>query len=49
MSGVSSAEEESTGEIRVLLVDDQELVRAGFRIILNSEPGIEVVGEAASG
>jgi DNA-binding NarL/FixJ family response regulator len=33
----------------VLLVDDQELVRAGFRIILNSEPGIDVVGEAASG
>jgi DNA-binding NarL/FixJ family response regulator len=33
----------------VLLVDDQELVRAGFRIILNSEPGIEVVGEAANG
>jgi DNA-binding NarL/FixJ family response regulator len=35
--------------IRVLLVDDQELVRAGFRIILQSEPGIEVVGEATSG
>jgi DNA-binding NarL/FixJ family response regulator len=34
---------------RVLLVDDQELVRAGFRIILNSEPGIEVVGEASNG
>ena len=34
---------------RVLLVDDQELVRAGFRIILNSEPGIKVVGEAANG
>ena len=33
----------------VLLVDDQELVRAGFRIILKSEPGIEVVGEAANG
>jgi DNA-binding NarL/FixJ family response regulator len=33
----------------VLLVDDQELVRAGFRIILNSEPGIDVVGEAANG
>jgi len=33
----------------VLLVDDQDLVRAGFRIILNSEPGIEVVGEAANG
>jgi len=35
--------------IRVLLVDDQALVRAGFRIILESEPGIEVVGEAADG
>jgi DNA-binding NarL/FixJ family response regulator len=35
--------------ISVLLVDDQELVRAGFRIILNSEPGIEVIGEAANG
>lgn len=35
--------------IRVLLVDDQELVRSGFRIILDSEPGIEVVGEAADG
>ncbi|MCW4385583.1 response regulator transcription factor [Salinibacterium sp. SYSU T00001] len=34
---------------RVLLVDDQDLVRAGFRTILQSEPGIEVVGEAASG
>ena len=33
----------------VLLVDDQELVRAGFRIILQSEPGIEVVGEAGDG
>jgi DNA-binding NarL/FixJ family response regulator len=33
----------------VLLVDDQELVRAGFRIILQSEPGIEVVGEASNG
>lgn len=35
--------------IRVLLVDDQALVRSGFRIILESEPGIEVVGEASDG
>jgi DNA-binding NarL/FixJ family response regulator len=33
----------------VLLVDDQAMVRTGFRLILESEPGIEVVGEAADG
>jgi DNA-binding NarL/FixJ family response regulator len=35
--------------IRVLLADDQALVRAGFRMILKAEPGIEVAGEAADG
>ena len=35
--------------IRVLLVDDQRLVRTGFRMILRAEPDIEVVGEAADG
>ena len=35
--------------IRVLVADDQALVRAGFRMILKAEPGIEVVGEAADG
>lgn len=35
--------------VRVVLVDDHELVRTGFRTILESEPGIEVVGEAADG
>jgi DNA-binding NarL/FixJ family response regulator len=35
--------------IRVLLADDQTLVRAGFRSILEGEDGIEVVGEAAEG
>jgi len=35
--------------IRVLLVDDQDLVRGGFRAILGSEDGIEVVGEAVDG
>lgn len=35
--------------IRVLLADDQELVRRGFAALLRSEPGIDVVGEAADG
>jgi DNA-binding NarL/FixJ family response regulator len=35
--------------IRILLVDDQALVRAGFRMILDAEPGMEVVGEASDG
>lgn len=35
--------------IRVLLADDQTLIRAGFRAILESDPDIEVVGEAADG
>jgi len=35
--------------VRVLIVDDSELVRAGFRMVLDAEPGIEVVGEAADG
>jgi DNA-binding NarL/FixJ family response regulator len=35
--------------IRLLLADDQELVRTGFRLILNAEPDLEVVGEASDG
>jgi DNA-binding NarL/FixJ family response regulator len=36
-------------DIRVLLVDDQELVRYGFRLVLEAAPGVVVVGEAADG
>lgn len=35
--------------IRVLLVDDQALIRAGFRMIIDADPGLEVVGEATDG
>jgi DNA-binding NarL/FixJ family response regulator len=35
--------------IRVLLVDDHALARTGFRMVLDTEPDIEVVGEAATG
>lgn len=34
---------------RVLIADDQQLVRTGFRLILDSEADIEVVGEATNG
>jgi DNA-binding NarL/FixJ family response regulator len=35
--------------IRVIVADDQEIVRTGLRMILNAQPGIDVVGEAADG
>ncbi|HVQ96449.1 MAG TPA: response regulator transcription factor [Mycobacteriales bacterium] len=35
--------------IRVVVADDQEIVRTGLRMILDAQPGIEVVGEAADG
>ncbi len=37
------------GSLRVVVADDQHLVRTGFRMILDTEDGIEVVGEAADG
>nr|WP_274635685.1 response regulator transcription factor [Microbacterium bovistercoris] len=38
-----------TAPIRVAIVDDQQLIRVGFRLILESEPDIEVIGEAGDG
>ncbi|MFP7834720.1 response regulator [Marisediminicola sp. LYQ134] len=38
-----------SGDIRLLIVDDQELVRYGFRLVLDAEPDMTVVGEAAEG
>ncbi|KAB8169931.1 response regulator [Streptomyces sp. 3MP-14] len=35
--------------VRVLVADDQELVRVGFRMIIDARPDLEVVGEAADG
>jgi DNA-binding NarL/FixJ family response regulator len=35
--------------VHVLLADDEQLIRAGFRLIIESEPDLEVIGEAANG
>lgn len=35
--------------IRVLVADDQDIVRAGLTMLLDAQPGIEVIGEAADG
>ena len=45
MTGVPA----STEPVRLVLVDDQSLVRAGFRMVLDAQPDIEVVGEAGDG
>lgn len=37
------------GQIRVVLVDDQQMVRAGFRMVIDSQPDLTVVGEAGDG
>jgi DNA-binding NarL/FixJ family response regulator len=45
----ASSTASADGSIRVLIVDDQALVRTGFRMILEIEPDLRVVGEAADG
>ena len=47
--GVTAPVDSSASSIGVLIVDDQALVRAGFRMILQIEPDLYVVGEAADG
>ena len=39
----------SQPQIRVFLVDDQQMVRAGFRMLVDSQDDMQVVGEAADG
>ena len=43
------AQSTMTRKIRILLADDHAVVRQGFRLILNQEPDMEVVGEAGDG
>ncbi|MGW2785477.1 response regulator [Streptomyces populi] len=38
-----------SGTIRVLIADDQQMVRQGFTVLLNTHPGIEVIGQAVDG
>ncbi|MEW1588046.1 response regulator transcription factor [Micromonospora vinacea] len=49
MSAAASHAPDTGPTVRVLLADDQHLVRTGFRVILEVEDDIEVVGEAADG
>ncbi len=47
--GCPPEERISVVTIRVLIADDQHLIRTGLRMIIDAQPGIEVVGEAANG
>ena len=49
MTGEPGIQNPGSSPVRVLLVDDQQLVRVGLRMILETEDGIEVVGEATDG
>ena len=45
----SGSDDRQPSPIRVVLADDQELIRAGFRVLIDSAPDLTVVGEASDG
>ena len=49
MADAAVSPEERTGPVTVVLADDQALMRMGFRMVLDAEDGIEVIGEASDG
>ncbi|MGW0838780.1 response regulator [Streptomyces sp. NPDC002787] len=49
MNGSEASNGAGTTRTRVLIADDQEMVRTGFRLILGTQPDFEVIGEAADG
>jgi DNA-binding NarL/FixJ family response regulator len=49
MTGTTSPASAATAPTRVVLADDQELIRAGLRLVIDRAPGLTVVGEAATG
>ena len=49
MTAHSATSGDAPALIRIVLVDDQELVRAGFRMVLDAQPDMQVVGEAGDG
>ncbi|GLY78423.1 response regulator transcription factor [Actinoallomurus iriomotensis] len=48
-SSPASSASAATAPVRVVLADDQDLVREGLRLVINRAPGLTVVGEAATG
>src|SRR4051812_47323276 len=43
------ANEKKSGPVRIIIVDDHSIVREGLRLILSTDPNIDVIGQAADG